>query len=926
MSIFDAYDELAQWVVRSTYDLAEKQHNNPVDVAHLFFVLMNQANNRIAEVLKQGWGDLTSIKEMTKKSLIWMLSIQDNFSISPELNDIFVQANDITKTMWDKTVSIYHIFLSLLKSNNAISKKLNEQWITFEKMQSLIAQMPKSKVQSDKDNTMPDTIDAATEKLDKYAEDLTDLARQGKLKEVIGREKDLAKLIQILCRQEKNNALILGESWVGKTALAELLAQKIVAWEVPESLKDKQILRINLWSLISWTKFRGEFEEKISHIIKTVKASQGKIILFIDEFHNIAWAGKTEWSMGLSEMLLPELSSGNMQVIGATTTSKYLQIIEKDAGLARRLENITLEEPNIQDSITILRWREENFEKHHGVIIYDTALVAAVELSDRYITDRKLPDKAINILDQAATKVKIMMTSIPSEVTDIKIKISRITKEKDSLAQEIATTTDPFIKQESTKKREMIVEEITKLTAEYTSKKSDWEQMKKLFEENKSLEKEVQNKEAQVDAPKSDANPKEATETATSELVDLQNKITTNKTQIVALQSKSWLRIKDIVEREDIAQAVSEKTWIPLTKMIDNEAQKLANLEEYLATKVIGQDEAIAAISNAIRRARIGLKDPKKPIWSFIFLWPTGVGKTELAKALAAFLFFDKRAMVRIDMSEYMEKQSVSRLVGADPWLIGYEEWGQLTEAIRRKPYAVVLLDEIEKAHPDVFNILLQVLDDGRLTDGQWKTIDFKNTIIIMTSNLWSSLIMEKLQGTSEVIWDLYQIEDNEAKKDEPKANQETKHKRNRRPKKKNQEIADKKSDAQDIQREELKEELQPVLREFFRPEFLNRVDENIVFNPITPEMLKNIFEIKIKEQMELVYATNKITLSFTDSAKNYLAKKWRDPANGARPIDRALQRYLINPLAKEIVGGKYKPGAVIKIDMGNDKIVFKDA
>jgi len=938
MWTFDNYDELAKWIVRTTYDIAQKNNHNPVDVPHLFFVLINQSNNTILQLLKQWWADLNSIKTMTQSALAWLLSIQDQFSISPALNEIFVNANKISKSIWSSDTDIYSIFLSLLQSSNYFSKQLNQQWITFEKIKSIISQMPKSKLESNENITTQNNPDSESDVLNKYSEDLIQLAKDWKLKEVIWREKDLNKLMEILCRKEKNNVVILWDSWVGKTAVAELLAQKINSWEVPEFFKDKKILRINLWSLIAGSKFRWDFEDRISSIIKTVKASNWKIILFIDEFHNVAWAGKAEWSMDMSEMLKPELSSWNIQIIWATTTSEYRLNIEKDTALTRRFETITIQEPSVQDTITILRWIESSFEKHHWVTIFDTALIAAVELSDRYIKDRKLPDKAINVLDQAATKVKIAMTSLPQNISEIQIKIWQLNKEKASITQELSDTKDTFTISESQKKLQNIDQEITKLQSSYDTSKAIREKIKKLFEENKTLYLQVQ----ELDNKAKDFEKKSELEQVSKikywDIVEIQNKIKSNKDEISLLQSQSWIIIKDTVEREDIAKVISEKTWIPLTKMVEEESQKLAKLEEYLSTKVIGQDEAIIAISNAIRRARIWLKDPKKPIWSFIFLGPTGVWKTELAKALAEFLFFDKKAMVRLNMSEYKEEHSTSKLIWSPPWYIGYEQWWQLTEAIRRKPYSVILLDEVEKAHQSVFDLFLQVFDDGMLNDSLGNTVDFKNTIIIMTSNIWSREIMEKLQWSSVSIWDLYPVDVPNPEKIisqqeniiNPENIQAT-HKRNRRWKKKiNPDSTSDKSetnkalDDQISKIEELREELDPILMDFFRPEFLNRLDWNIIFNPISPEMLKNILEIKLKEQFDLIYASNKITLTISNQAKNFLAKKWRDPANWARPINRALQNYIIDPLAKEIVWWKFTQWDTINIDCENNKLTFQ--
>lgn len=798
---------------------------------------------------------------------------------------------------------------------------MNQQWITFKKMEWLISQMPKAQLHPDDGISISNNQLSQTEILNKYSDDLTDLAKQWKLKEVIWREKDLNKLVEILCRKEKNNAIIIWESWVGKTALVELLAQRISNGELP-IFKDKKILRLNLWSTIGWTKFRWEFEGKISGIIKTVKESDWKIILFIDGFHNVVWAGKAEWSMWLSDMLAPELSNWTIQVIWVTTTSEYRQKVEKDTALTGNFKTITIQEPSVQDTITILRWREWAFEKHHGVNIHDTALIAAVELSDRYITDKKLPAKAIEIIDDAATKVKLSMTWMPENISEIKTKIWELNKEKNSIMQELSQTTDKFIKEKSDKRIESIIQEIDKLQLSYDSKKSDREKIKILFEENKKLELQLIELENQAKDFEFKSDLEQASKIRYWDILEAQNKVKWNKENITTLESQSWIIFKNTVEREDIAKVISEITWIPLTKMIEEESQKLANLEQYLSTKVIGQDQAIAAISNAIRRARIWLKDLKKPIWSSIFLGPTGVWKTELAKALAEFLFFDKKAMIRLNMSEYQEEASVSKMIWSPPWYIWYEQWWQLTEAVRRKPYSVVLVDEIEKAHPKVFDLFLQVFDDGMLNDSLGNTIDFKNTIIIMTSNIWWREIMEKLQWSQQALWDLYPIIDLE--KTTTPEDTETKPQRKRRHKKKNDIQTAPIPDNKNVLTEELKEELQPILMDFFRPEFLNRLDDILIFNPMFREMFKSILEIKIKQQLELIYSKKQISVNISDKAKNFLAKKWRDPSNWARPIDRALQKYLTDPLAKEIISWNFYEWDTINVDCENDKLIFQ--
>ncbi|MFZ2912121.1 MAG: AAA family ATPase [Candidatus Absconditicoccaceae bacterium] len=920
MGRFDNYDNLAGGVIKNTYKFAQECGHNPADVNHLFYVMLNQSNKEIIDLLTKVGADIDAIKNTTQKELYGLLAEETDFGISPSLNQVYIDSEKIIKNMGDTNVSIYHMFLSLLNSKNSISKMLNQQGITFEKMKVIIEAMPKAKLRSDEINTSLANSASGPDMLNKYSEDLVSLAKQGKLKEVIGREKELEKMIEILCRKDKNNILILGDSGVGKTSLAELLAQKISTGEVPDDIKNKTILRINLGSIVAGTKFRGEFEEKISGIIKTAKDSDGKIILFIDGFHNIVGAGKAEGSMGLSEMLVPELSRGNIQVIGVTTTSEYRQKVESDTTLISNFETLTIKEPSIQDTITILRGIEGSFEKHHGVTIYDTALVAAAELSNRYITDSKLPAKAIDIIDQASTKVKISMTSLPSSILEISIKIGQLEKENISITQELSETKDKLTKSELNKRLQTIKEEIDKLQSSYNTSKVIRDQMKKLSEENKVFELQV----VELQKQSKNIEIKSESEQASKlnlEISEIQKNIQSNKESISVLQLESGIIIKNTVEVDDIAKVISEKTGIPLAKMLTEESEKLANLESYLSTKVIGQSEAIAALSDAIRRARVGLKDPKKPIGSFIFLGNTGVGKTELAKALAEFLFSDKTAMVRLNMSEYQGESSTSKLIGSDPGLVGYEQGGQLTEPIRRKPYSVVLLDEVEKAHPKVFDMFLQVFDDGILNDSMGNTIDFKNTIIIMTSNIGSREIMENFKGLGADIGDLYPVDVLDQEKKTNSEDVQSKHKRNRRSKKNNNPESDQ---SINLQTEELKEQLEPILMDFFRPELLNRLDDKIIFNPMSQEMFKGILEIKFKEQINLIYSTNKITLNISNKAKNFLAKKGRDPANGARPIDRALKKYLISPLAKEIVSGNLHQGDIVNVDVENEKLIFQ--
>ncbi|MDW8396690.1 MAG: ATP-dependent chaperone ClpB, partial [Anaerolineae bacterium] len=697
--------------------------------------------------------------------------------------------------------------------------------------------------------------EATYQALEKYGRDLTQLAQQGKLDPVIGRDEEIRRVIQILSRRTKNNPVLIGDPGVGKTAIAEGLAQRIVRRDVPEGLKDKRIIALDMGALIAGAKYRGEFEERLKAVLKEVAASNGRIILFVDELHTVVGAGKAEGAMDAGNLLKPMLARGELHCIGATTLDEYRKYIEKDAALERRFQPVYVDEPSVEDTISILRGLKERYEIHHGVRIQDAAVIAAATLSARYISDRKLPDKAIDLIDEAASRVKMEIDSKPTALDEIDRRILQLEIEREALRKE----TD-----EASKER------LAKLEAELASEKeksnalrAQWEQEKAAIQEVRAIREQIEQTNVQIEQAERNTDLARAAELRYGRLRELEAKLKQAQARLAELQKGNPL-LREEVGPDEVAAVVSRWTGIPVTRLLEGEMQKLIKMEDRLRERVVGQDEALRAVSNAVRRARAGLQDPNRPIGSFIFLGPTGVGKTETAKALAEFLFDDERAMVRIDMSEYQEKHTVSRLIGAPPGYVGYEEGGQLTEAVRRRPYAVVLFDEIEKAHPEVFNVLLQLLDDGRLTDGQGRTVDFRNTVVIMTSNLLAGEDLEHL-GRDEIV---------------------------RR------------------------------LQRFFRPEFLNRIDEIVVFHPLDERHILQIVDIQLNRLRKLL-SDRKLTLEVSEPAKRHLARVGYDPAFGARPLKRAIQGELQDPLSLAILEGRYREGDTIRVDAQDGRLVF---
>ena len=780
---FEKYTQKAGEAIQSANNLAVEQKNNQIDIVHLLLAMIKQDDWYIPAILSRLKIDINKIKSILIIELEKLVKLSGEYqiSISPNLHKILSEAEKIMSEMWDQYLTTEHLFLAILKWENNIKDLLKNEWISYDLVYNTIKEMRNwETVQS---QNPENTMDA----LWKYGKDITKLAEEWKLDPVIWRDEETRRVVQILSRRTKNNPVLIWDPWVWKTAIIELLAQQIIKWEIPDMLKNKKIIELDMWALIAWAKYQWEFEERLKAVLKEVEKSDWTIILFIDELHLVVWAGKTQWAMDMWNLLKPALARWQIRVIWATTINEYRKYIEKDGALERRFQPVMVDEPDKEDALAILRWIKKTYETHHGVKISDAAVVACVDLSMRYITDRRLPDKAIDLLDEAAASTKMWMTSMPEDIIKLEKKIGQLEIEKQALSIE------------SKKKNQERISEINKDLAEikekYNIKKSERESDRKLLIQTKEINKQIKDLQHEAELLEKQADYNKVAEIKYSKIPELETKLKNIEEQIEKSKQEWKILIKDIVEEEDIAAIIAKWTWIPVSKLIQSEMEKLAKLEEYLSTKVIWQKDAVSAVSNAVRRARAWLKDPNRPIWSFLFLWPTWVWKTELAKQLAIFLFNDEKSMIRLDMSEYQEKHTVARLIWSPPGYIWHDEWWQLTEAVRRKPYSVILFDEVEKAHPEVFNTLLQLLDDWRLTDSKWRTVDFKNTVIIMTSNIWSNIIIDKLSS-------------------------------------------DKK------QKIDLEKGIMPLLQSHFRPEFLNRLDDIILFNPVNEDMIQKIVEI----------------------------------------------------------------------------------
>ena len=860
---FNKFTIKAQETVQAAIGRVQSLGQQAIEPVHILNAIINVGEQVAMFLLHKTGANIQQIKEQAEKAEKALPKVSGGEPyLSRESNEVFTKAADYAKQQGDEFVSLEPLFLALLTVNSGASKILKEAGVGEKELKAAIAELRKG------EKVTSQTAEESYQSLSKYAINLNEAARNGKLDPVIGRDDEIRRILQILSRRTKNNPILIGEPGTGKTAIVEGLAHRIVRGDVPENLRDKQIYSLDMGALVAGAKYKGEFEERLKAVVNEVLKSEGNIILFIDEIHTLVGAGKSEGAMDAANILKPALARGELRSIGATTLDEYQKYFEKDKALERRFQSVMVNEPDKMSTISILRGLKERYESHHKVSIQDDALIAAVNLSDRYITERFLPDKAIDLIDEAAAKLRMERNSLPEELDEISRHIKQLEIEREAIKRE---------KDEN--KLKQLSEEIAVLKEQESNQRAKWQHEKELANQIQNDKQQIEELKQQADRAEREGNYGLVAEIRYGKLKALNDRIVETEKALHETQGGNAM-IKEVVTAEDIADVVSRWTGIPVSKMMQSESMKLLTLEDELHKRVIGQEEAITAVSDAVRRSRAGLQDPKRPIGSFIFLGTTGVGKTELAKALAAYLFNDDTMMTRIDMSEYQEKFSVSRLIGAPPGYVGYDEGGQLTEAVRRKPYSVVLFDEIEKAHPDVFNILLQVLDDGRLTDNKGRVVNFKNTIIIMTSNLGSGYIQEQFEkindGNREAII------------------------------------------------EETKATLMEMLKKTIRPEFLNRIDETIMFTPLNKSEIEQIVRLQVVDISKRL-ADNGVELEVTDGAIEALAEAGFDPQFGARPIKRAIQRYLLNDLSKQLIAGSVNRDRPVTVDSENGNLVFRN-
>ena len=864
----------AQEAIQEAHNLAMERGQQQVDTAHLFLALLQQEEGVVLAVLQKLETDIEKLKSQTEDILGQLSKVQISrgglaeIYITPPLKKVLFQANKEAKQLKDEYISTEHLLLAILGVPTEVHDVLEKLNITYDKVLKVLAEVRGTEKV---DSAEPES---KYQVLEKYTLNLTEQARQEKLDPIIGRDDEIRRVIQVLSRRTKNNPALIGEAGVGKTAIVEGLAQRIISGDVPESLKDKELIALDLGALIAGTRFRGEFENRLKAVLREIKRT-ARYLLFIDELHTLVGAGAAEGAMDASNMLKPALSRGELHCIGATTLKEYQKYVEKDPALERRFQPIYVAEPTIEDTIAILRGIKEKYEVHHGVRITDGALVAAAQLSSRYISDRFLPDKAVDLVDEATSALRMEIESQPEELDKLKRKVRQLEIEKQAL------------KKEKDKKAKERLTELQKNLAEIKEKTKEleirWKTEKEIISSIKESKKQIDKLKQEAEIAERQANLQKLAEIKYGKLPELEKKIKEDEKKLVKIQKEHRI-LKEEVTEEDIAQVVAHWTGIPVSRMLELESQKLARLEEELHQRVIGQDEAVKAVADAIRRSRAGIAEETRPIGSFIFLGPTGVGKTELARALAEFMFDNEDALVRLDMSEYMEKHTVARMIGSPPGYVGYEEGGQLSEQIRRRPYAVVLFDEIEKAHPDVFNILLQILDDGRLTDAKGRTVNFKNAIIIMTSNLGGESFQEYAHKVGLGF----------ASKEERESTEE-----------------------------DVRGKIMEKLKERFRPEFLNRLDEIIIFKALTKSEIEKIVDLQLKRVAKRL-AGKKIKIEVTDKAKKLIAEKGFDPVFGARPLKRVIQAEILNKLALDIIEGRVKEEKKVKVDAQAKKIVIK--